>query len=529
MRLSILTLVLSSASLVLAGEPPPATPDVETLCTQLGSESYDAREAAHRALLALGRQAKERLQLLQETSQDAEVVYRSTAILRDITERERMEDLFGRNAEATHTEEELAEAKALAQQLEEGGVQHRNKVYEELGPAKLPRMVEAMRAWMRSNPKDGNVAYNLGYTLFWMERNREAAAVWLYTETIAPGEDRAFNDAAIALERDGRFDEAVAQYEKTMKRFPDFAHPVCDLAALKATMGDHKAALELYQTSQHMRSHGDSGTSHEAVLAEYLANNGRLQEADQHFEAAFAKPGERIYTFGTRFDVLHIHGRFEEMKNLTADAAQEFPNHSTVLLMQAVLTNATGDRTKAQTILDQLIAQRGETDSLRRRKAWFLMGTEHYQEAGAIIKRLLEQNPRDPSTLAAATSWARGTKRWREAVEYATARTRLLPGVPDAHAELATIYATADDPKIRNLERARDLASVAERLMAKSYYYGTARLNRAELDAELSHVYEADGKWAEALARYRALAELYPWSKERQERLAKLAAATKEH
>jgi Flp pilus assembly protein TadD len=515
--------------MALAGEPIPAAPDIEQLCAQLGSESYDTRETAHRALLALGKQAKERLQSLQRTSEDAEVVWRSTAILRDIAEREQMEDLFGRDGEATFTEEELTEAKTLAQRLEDGGVQHRNNVYEELGPAKLPRMLLAMRAWMRRNPKDGNVAYNLGYTHFWMERYRQAAAVWLYTETIAPNESRAFNDAAIAFDYDGRYDEAVAQYKKTMERFPNFAHPFRDLAYLKATMGDHKVALELHLAARNMWAGGDPGSSYEAMLAEYQADNGKLEDAEKSLKRAFALTEERIYAYGCRYTILRIHGRFEELKKLTAEAAKEYPKHSDVLLMQALTANLAGDSTAALKILDQLIAQRGETNSLRCHKASFLMGTGQHEESGAILRQLLEHNPRNPNTLAAATNWARATKRWREAVEYATARTQLLPNVPNAHAELAAIYATAEDPKIRNLERARDLAGVAERLIANSYYYGTARLNRAELDAELSHVYEASGKWAEALARHRSYAELVPWNKEAQERLAKLSAAAKEH
>lgn len=509
-------------------KPPVAAPDIEKLCAQLGSDSYVIREAAHQTLLALGKQVQERLQMLQETSQDPEVVCRAMAILRDIAEREQIENAFGRKPKVPHTDEELAEAKALAERLEQGGVQHRNKVYEDMGPEKLTRRVEAMRAWMRSHPTDGNVAYNLGYTLYWMGRNREAVAVWLYTETIAPTESRAFSDAGIALERDGRYAEAVAQYEKTRERFPDFSHPVRNLASLKATMGDHKSALDLYLSSRDLDTFGDSGSSYEAVLAEYLADNGKLEEAEQHFEAAFAVPDERIYAFGNRFDVLHIHGRFDEMKTLTADAAREFPGHSSVLLMQSVLADATGDHAQALKIADQLIAQRGETDELQYWKAWFLMEAERYEEAGAIIKRLLEQNPRDPDTLAAATTWARETHRWREAVDYATARTRILPGVPDAYADLVAIYAIADDPKIGNLRRARDLAAVVERLMANSYYYGTARLNRAELDAELSHLFEADGNRAEALARYRTLADLYPWNKECQARLSKLSSAVQE-
>lgn len=522
--LLLLSWLLLASGVLCAEEPEPTAPNLETLCAQLGHDSFDVREAAHRKLLQLGQAVKPKLQALSETSNDAEVVWRARTILHEISERERLRELFGHD-DGTLGEQELTEAKEVAVRLEQGGVQHRNSVYEEIGPAKLPRVVEAMRAWMRRNPQDANVAYNLAYTLFWMERQAEAAAMFLYTETIAPTELRAFNDAGIALELDSRYSEAIAQYEKTIKHFPNFSHPVCGLTSLQILMGDRKRALELWQSTKDMYTLGDAGTNFEAVLARLLADNGKLAEAEEHFKAAFQKQGEELYAYEERYDMLWDHGRFEDLKRLLSQALEALPNNSSITMLQAHYAAMTGDAAGAFQLLDKVIAQRGDTVTQRSYKASFLISAKEYGQAEPIIKQLLQQHPRDGYILSLATTWARETKHWREAVEYATAGANLRPRVPYAHADLAAIYASADDPQIRNLQRARDLAKVVEQLMADSYYYGTAKTIRAELNKELSYVYEAEGKRAEALARHQEYAALFPWDKDAQERLAKLKAA----
>jgi tetratricopeptide (TPR) repeat protein len=207
------------------------------------------------------------------------------------------------------------------------------------------------------------------------------------------------NNIAVTLQAEGRFDEAVAHYQRAAQLRPDYAPAMNNLGTALRAAGRLDEAITTYERA--LANHADFPDVH-YNLANVLTDAGRGAEAIKHFEIALAAMPDSADVHNNLGIVFAAQGRADDAIAQFREAVRQDPQSA-----------------KAHRNLgDSLLARGAVEEGLREMRAAAALapgdGSVHYDLGSA----LLEQGHAD------------------EAVKELTEAVNRLPQDPEAHNNL---------------------------------------------------------------------------------------------
>jgi len=182
----------------------------------------------------------------------------------------------------------------------------------------FPHRVEeiaVLRAVVEKNPQDGRAFYYLGNALASKERAQEAKEAWRAAVRLDPGNGVAHRNLALALQKDGNKEQAVAEYERAIQAAPEDLHLYLELsevlpaaraitllegapsqvrsrpaviqtlAAALVDAGRYADGARLLEKTEFVSGEGERGAL-ETFRAAHLGLAQQYQKAGQHAQAA---------------------------------------------------------------------------------------------------------------------------------------------------------------------------------------------------------------------------------------------------
>ena len=135
------------------------------------------------------------------------------------------------------------------------------------------------------NPRAHN---NLGIALDAEGRSEEALRHYYEALRINPKNAKAHNNLGVSLKREGRLEEAIKHFSEALRIKPDYADPHKNLGVIMEDRGNLKDAMRHY--SEALKINPDDAGAHNNIGG-VLGRQGRLEEAIKHFsEALRIKP-----------------------------------------------------------------------------------------------------------------------------------------------------------------------------------------------------------------------------------------------
>jgi tetratricopeptide (TPR) repeat protein len=310
---------------------------------------------------------------------------------------------------------------------------------------------------------------------------RSAVSLWSDTVGKCPGNVRAYNELANALDAAGRNAEALANYDKALQLKPDYAMACYNKGESMLRTGQVAAALELFDRAlritpayfKALKLKGDAlvqaGRS-DAAIAAYeealklqpedlgAANNlgnallgaGRVSEAIERFAAvlrvdprdaeahsnlgyAFAKVG--------RMEMAIEH--FYTAARLEPDSAEAHGNYAVALARAGRMTDAIGEYRKVLTLKPD--------DAV----AYYSLGNAHAQsgellQAVAAYEGALRSRPDYPEAHNNLGTVLRRLGRIAEAREHYRLALQYRPDYPQARRNLAALAGSEDASATQN-------------------------------------------------------------------------------
>ena len=110
-----------------------------------------------------------------------------------------------------------------------------------------------------------------------------STALWTHTLEVTTGNNLAHNNLGNALAKQGKFNDAIAQYSEALRIKPDYAFAQNNLGRVLANQGRVSGAIEHY--SEALRIDPDYADAHNN-LGIVLADQGKLGEAIAHYLSA---------------------------------------------------------------------------------------------------------------------------------------------------------------------------------------------------------------------------------------------------
>jgi Flp pilus assembly protein TadD len=116
-------------------------------------------------------------------------------------------------------------------------------------------------------------------------------AIWTDVVQKAPHNPRAHYNLALALSREGRFDEATRHYQAAVRIRPHYPMARNNLGVLLANKGDYPGAIRHYRTTLLIQPELAKARMN---LAEALAHQQCFEEASEHLHEAVSASPELI-------------------------------------------------------------------------------------------------------------------------------------------------------------------------------------------------------------------------------------------
>jgi len=272
---------------------------------------------------------------------------------------------------------------------------------------------------------------------------RTAVALWLDTVAKAPDNDRAHFALADALLKQGRYDEAIAQYREALRLYPGNTVARRDLAAAYndrgvALAGQGRLAEALEEFREALRTRPDYGDAHDNVGV-MLAQQGRFDQALPEFQEALRlNPDDNLAKNNLR-ELLGKQGLVKDTTQEFREALRLNPNDVSAAFK---LANALADQGR----YDEAIEAYRTVLRLdpRNSEAHNNLGTVYRKkgrldDAVAEFQSALRLNPADALAAFNLGSLLDATGHLDEAAQALRMATRLAPQDVDGHMLLAGI------------------------------------------------------------------------------------------
>ncbi|MGD9587274.1 MAG: tetratricopeptide repeat protein [Pyrinomonadaceae bacterium] len=160
------------------------------------------------------------------------------------------------------------------------------------GEEQIDEAVAVLKEGLAVDPSSGPIYNMLGTMMSIKGLHSEAIAAHERYVSIAPNEPNAYDSLGLSLQWSGDYDRAIEQFDKALAIDPEFEIALIHLANTRVRMGQYNSAIEL--VSKYLDSaegHAEKARGH-AFLAYLYDRKGRLKEAEQAAETAFATNNE---------------------------------------------------------------------------------------------------------------------------------------------------------------------------------------------------------------------------------------------
>ena len=325
-------------------------------------------------------------------------------------------------------------------------------------------------------------------TAYW----KDGKSLWTRELACTSGNYLAHNNLGVCLDKEGRLDEAVAEYRKALEIKPDYAEAINDLGVVLFAKGDLEAAIAQYRKALEIQP-GSAKIRYN--LGNALALHGKLDEAIAQYRKALEIAPDDLEVFNNLGMALGKNGQLDEAiaqyrkaLDIAPDNAKALNNLGVVFLTKGDLQGAIAQYRKA------LQVQPDNAETLRNLGNALLakgdpeQAAEQYRKALKIAPDNAEALYNLGSTLGMKGQGDAAIEQYREALE-------IKPDYTEARNSLgAALYAKGD--------REAAIAQYRKALEIKPDY--------AEALNNLGAALFATGDLEAAIAQYRKAIEIKP-------------------
>jgi Flp pilus assembly protein TadD len=196
-------------------------------------------------------------------------------------------------------------------------------------------------------------------------RNRtwsDPVSLWADVVQKNPLNARAYSNLGVALYRQTRFKEAIAQYRKALEFTPHNSKILTNYAAALVGAGEPDAAIELLGKAPGARTEDVSMHFHIGVA---LWKKGRFKEAEAHLKKTIIKrPDDPMVNYHYGY-VLAKLGEFDRAAEHFSRVLEKYPGHSDALYSLGAIAFKQGRLEDAGQYFSELV-QREPGDALAR-------------------------------------------------------------------------------------------------------------------------------------------------------------------
>lgn len=160
---------------------------------------------------------------------------------------------------------------------------------------------------------------------------------------------------ALSLQRSGKAEEALVQYDELLKEVPDHFLVLSERAALLLQQDDLEAAESDARKALELAENEDEQTTAHRLLAQILNASGRYEESVAEAEAALAISPQDSVCALTKTKALVSAERHDSALAYIAQAKTEFPEEERFLLYEAYVYEKDGDAPKATETFEQAL------------------------------------------------------------------------------------------------------------------------------------------------------------------------------
>ena len=391
---------------------------------------------------------------------------------------------------------------------------------------------------------------NLGGVLQSQGRLDEAINCYRKALRNQPNNYETHSNLGSALKEQGKFDEAIDHLRTALKIKPDYANAHNNLGSVFKAQGGFEEAISHFREA--LRIEPDSRTAYNN-LGLVLQTQGNPAEAIRHFHKVLQINPNNAKAYNNLGITLHAQGKYDKAIDCYRKAIQIKPDRSDAYVNLGITLQAQGKVDEAISLyykalqikandamahynLGTAFQAQGKLDEAIKcyRKALKIkpydlnihgnLGSAlqlqgKFNEAIIHHRRAIEIQPDSAKAHFNLGLTLRKMDRPTEALTHFQEAVRYEPDWPSCLDCLAWILATHPDPKLRDTNRAIDLAERAAALSGRQYpgilntlataYASANRFDQAVTTAEEA-LERASAKQAESLANYiRERLELY--------------------
>ncbi len=355
--------------------------------------------------------------------------------------------------------------------------------------------------WPRSRPFAlGTAALGLAVcitlTRFQAQSWRDGTSIWRRAIAVMPGNFVAHDYLGIELDRLGRTDEAVAEFNIGRELQPRAPLPLQMLGRIAARRGDTGQALDYYQRSLALKP--DFGPAI-IELAKLLLAQGKLDEADALYAGCLRlhpdwADGEYNFAnlLAAQGKLSEAVGHYEASLRAEPDAADAHNNLGAVLAQLNRLPEAGAQFQLALQLRPDFPEAHDQMGGVLQRLGRLDAARDHYAEAVRLKPDFAHAHLKLGLLLAQRGEFEAASAQFRETL-------RLQPDTVDALRSLAWVLATSPRAELRNGPEAVKLAERACELTARRDIRCLAALDAAYAEA---------GRFADAISTVRQVQEL---------------------
>ena len=172
-------------------------------------------------------------------------------------------------------------------------------------------------------------------------------------------------DYAALLRKNGRYTDAIEQYNETLRVMPDYAHAYIGIASADKALGNYPQALQAYSKAFEIDPHLLTSGNVNREYGFTLVANGDSDKAQQVFSALIARPEPGLRENGLRslaFLDLY-HGRYTSAERRLAESIEILKGRNSPLgvaridVLLAIVAEGRGDSKAQRQNLDAALSQ----------------------------------------------------------------------------------------------------------------------------------------------------------------------------
>ncbi|MGA2180625.1 MAG: tetratricopeptide repeat protein [Verrucomicrobiota bacterium] len=372
------------------------------------------------------------------------------------------------------------------------------------------------RDTLARNPDCWMAYNNLGILLKNQGRIEEAMELYHKSIQINPNNSEALYNLGIALAAKDRFDEAIESFRQALRINPNYADALNNLGATLAAKGRFDEAIENYQKAIQINPNFYDALYNLGVA---LAARGRFDEAIENYRQAIRinpNNSEALYNLG---NALAARGRFDEAIENYRQAIRINPNNSEALNNLGNALAARGRFDEAIENYRQAIRINPNNSDALDNLGIALAAKGRFDEAIGNYRQAIQVNSNRTETFFHLGMTLGQLGRTREAVAQYREALRLNPNLAGALNNLAWVLAANPDDELRHgaeavrlAERACELTHYGEPLFIGTLaaaYAEAGRFPEAVTTAEKAEQLATTAGLTAVAAKNRQLLELY--------------------